>query len=92
VNRARIERLEATVTAAATPENPGAYCRACGGLTIEDAFNAIDTLDRSGTYMTAEAARAVYDALGAGEATCRRCGDVTLYGATSPMLDDEEPA
>jgi hypothetical protein len=85
--RNRLERLEATVTATVTPGNRGAYCRACGGLTIEDAFNALDTLDADTQGMTAEAAQAVDDALEVGEPTCRRCGDVTLYGA---LLDGAE--
>jgi hypothetical protein len=87
---ARLAKLEAELVTA-TPENPGAYCRACGGLTIGDAFNALDTLDGDKQGMTAEAATAICEALEAGKAACRRCGDVTLYGALLDGAEEEAP-
>jgi hypothetical protein len=76
---ARLARLEAALPVSRTDR--GAYCRDCGGLTISDAIDALDTLDRTGARMTAEAAKAVFDVLEAGKDTCRRCGAVTLAGA-----------
>jgi hypothetical protein len=92
VNRARLEKLEAAVTATVTPENRGTYCLACGGLRIEDVLLALETVDHGKECMTAEAANAVLAALETGEAACRKCGDVTLYGATLPMLGEEAEA
>jgi hypothetical protein len=89
----RMGKLEAALPPARTDR--GAYCRDCGGLRIDDVMLAIDTVDHAnthGAHMTAEAAKAVFDALEAGEDTCRRCGAVTLAGALSDGATEDSAA
>ena len=93
MSRSRLEKLEAVVTV--TPEDPGSYCRDCGGLRIDEVMLAIDTLDRADTHsahMTADAAKAVCEALAAGKDTCRRRGAQTLSGCLREDLRAEDGA
>jgi hypothetical protein len=76
---ARLDRLEAAMMA--SPADRGSYCRNCGGLTIEDALLARNTLKKGGNRMAPDDAENVYAALDAGEPACRRCGGKTLVGA-----------
>jgi hypothetical protein len=76
---ARLGKLEAVVTVTRTDR--GSHCRDCGGLTITDALWAYDTIERGSKRMTIEEAGAVFDVLGAGADSCRRCGADTLKGA-----------
>jgi len=74
-----VEKLEAILTT--TPADRGSYCSDCGGLSIEDAINALHTLDHQGTVLTVDEANAVFDGIAEGEEACRRCGEPTLAGA-----------
>jgi hypothetical protein len=85
MNRSRLEKLEAVVRVTRTDR--GAYCRACGGLTIEDALLARDTIRKGGNRMPADDAAGEYQAMAEGDDGCRRCGAQTLVGALRAARD-----
>ena len=66
------------------------YCRDCGGLSGEEAILALNTLDRQGTLLTMDEAKAVFGAIAESEAACQSCGEPTLAGALGNMLAEDE--
>jgi hypothetical protein len=59
--------------------------RKCGGLSIDDALSALDTIDDGRTDVSREAAEATSNALDVSESGCRRCGEPTLGGTLREM-------
>jgi hypothetical protein len=77
----RLKNLEAVL--ARPPADRSSYCRDCGGMTIEEALTASETLETVRERVSRREAKAVLAALDEGEPSCRRCGRETLAGALS---------